>query len=198
MLLEPSFYQQDPLTIARALLGKRLVSRMERKRTSGIIVETEAYLFDDDSACHAVRGKTKSNLAMWGPFGRAYVYPIHAKFCFNVVTGQSGHASAVLIRSLQPDSGLKQMEIRRGTTDRSKLTTGPGRLCQAMAIDRTVDHCDLSLKRKIWIESADLINVEDVMVTPRIGVTSAEDLMLRFVVANNPFVSGPKKWRCNV
>lgn len=154
LILPHDFYSAHPIRVACGLLGQRLVTRINGARTSGLIVETEAYLADGDSASHSARGLGKSNAAMFGPAGRAYVYPIHAKFCFNVVTETKNVGSAVLIRALQPDFGLETMAFRRGAERSRLLTTGPGRLCQALGIDRSLDHVDLTTRRKIWIERA--------------------------------------------
>lgn len=199
-MLNQDFYFQPTALVAQQLIGKRLVSRIGRFKTSGIIVETEAYLSADDPACHGTRGRTKSNASMFGPAGRAYVYPIHAGFCFNVVTKTSGVAEAVLVRALQPDTGLQRMVERRGRDGKRELTTGPSRLCQALAINRKQDGHDLTLGKSLWIEELDKdhstqFSIVDIISTERIGVTSGQDLELRFAWANNDFVSGPKRMR---
>ncbi len=196
-ILPRSFYQTDPVSVARSLLGLRLVSRVNGKRTSGLIVETEAYLADGDSASHSARGQGKSNAAMFGPAGHAYVYSIHASTCFNVVTDEVGIGSAVLIRALQPEAGIPTMGKRRGTKRERSLVTGPGRLCHALGIDRRLDCIDLTTRRQIWIERGDGLRIDSrtIFVTPRVGVTSAADRMLRFVIKGNVFVSGSKRMR---
>ena len=134
---------------------------------------------------------------MFGPAGRAYVYPIHSRHCFNVVTQPAGEAAAVLIRALEPRGGLPAMRLRRSTNDLRLLSTGPGRLCQALAIDRQLDGLSLTSRHKIWIEANpnDRPVPEAIRSTTRIGVTSAHDLELRYVLSGNPFVSGPKYLR---
>ena len=160
--------------------------------TAGRIVEVEAYLSANDPACHAARGMTKRNASMFAPPGLAYVYSIHSRWCFNVVTLPDGIPSAVLIRAVEPLDGLPLMHSRRDGVARAlDLARGPARLCQALGIDRQLDGHDLTLGRRLWIENGDLEAIE-VLVTPRIGISSAQDLPLRFLVADSPYVS--KRW----
>ena len=199
IILQQDLYSQSVGTVAKNLLGKILVRETVDGITSGRIVETEAYLHAGDSACHGWKGQNNSNAAMFGPPGRAYVYPIHGKWCFNTVTQAEGEACAVLIRSLEPIAGIETIRNRRnqnGGGDKRLLTTGPARLCQALAIDRQLDHHDLSLGNELWIETDGFELTDDqFLATPRIGVTSAKGLELRFVIRGNEFVSGSKKLR---
>jgi DNA-3-methyladenine glycosylase len=194
--LERSFYDRDTATVARELIGMQLVRETRAGRVRGRIVETEAYLPRDDSACHAARGKTPRNASMFGKPGIAYVYAIHSRWCFNVVTEPRGVPAAVLIRALEPIEGLPVMEKRRGATRMLDLARGPARLCEAFDIDRRLDGWDLTQQQRLWIARAesDVKEPLDIGVTPRIGVTSAQDLLLRFACRENPFVSGPRKW----
>jgi DNA-3-methyladenine glycosylase len=132
---------------------------------------------------------------MFGQPGLAYVYPIHAKHCFNIVTDQKESGCAVLVRALEPLEGIEAMEQRRGLTVRKRLTTGPACLCQAMAIDKSLSGSDLIDHPDIWVEQGEKVTGENTRVTERIGVTSAEELLMRFVVQGNPFVSGPARLR---
>ncbi len=193
-VLPREFYQRDTVDVARELLGKRLVRRSLEGMTTGRIVEVEAYLPINDPACHAARGRTRSNEAMFGPPGRAYVYPIHSRYCFNVVTQGKGTPTAVLIRAIEPLAGIELMRRRRGRQDRSELARGPGRLCQAFAIDRQLDHWDLVRGERLWIDDElSGSTTLDVGQSKRIGVTSAHDLPLRFFETNSPWVSGPRR-----
>ena len=194
-LIPRSFYQRPTATVARNLIGKRLVSRSGRFKTSGIIVETEAYLAENDPACHGSRGPTPSNASMFGSAGCAYVYPIHAGFCFNVVTGLTGQAEAVLIRAVKPEQGLETMMRRRNTRKERELTTGPSRLCQAFGINRAQDGVDLTIGKVVWIEDVDNQRAFEILQTTRIGVTTGESLRLRFAWQDNDYVSGPKRLR---
>ena len=194
--LERSFYARETTSVARDLIGKLLVSEADG-RTKGRIVETEAYLPSHDSACHAAKHRTSRTEVMFGPAGFAYVYPIHAKFCFNIVTELEEHGCAVLIRAVEPVEGVDLMKYRRGLDDQRRLTTGPSCLCQAMNIDRSMNQLDLTLGTMVWIEEG--IGLDDQEITiktsKRIGVTSATTRRLRYYVAGNRFVSGPVRLR---
>src|SRR4029434_323580 len=149
--LSHDFYARDPIMVARELLGKRLIRETSAGVAAGRIVEAEAYLSSRDPACHASRGLTKKNAAMFGPPGRAYVYMIHARWCLNAVTEQEGVPSAVLIRAIEPLEGIELMQQRRGTEVIRDLARGPARLCHALAIDRTQNHWDLTSGSDLWI-----------------------------------------------
>lgn len=193
-VLARDFYERDTLEVAQELLGKVLIRRTRDGVTAGRIVEAEAYLPEQDSACHGVRGRTPSNAAMFGPAGRAYIYPIHAKYCFNTVTQQRGCPCAVLIRAVEPLEGIPLMQQRRDRTWLTELARGPARLCQAFAIDRQLDHWDLTLGRRLWIDEGVAEATEwTVGNSARIGVTSAKSLPLRYYVVGSPFVSGPRQ-----
>ena len=183
--------------MARDLLGKVLVRETVEGVVSGRILEAEAYLAVDDPACHASRGKTRKNTSMFGPPGHAYVYPIHSRYCFNVVTEPEGVASAVLIRSVEPLAGLELMQIRRRRQRARDLASGPARLCEAFDIDRRLDGWDLTLGRQLWIIDDGAPPVLDASVgrSSRIGVTSAEHLPLRFYIRSHALVSGPRRLR---
>ena len=193
-VLMHDFYGRSSPTVARDLIGKLLVRTLDRRRLTGRIVETEAYLAEGDPACHAARGKTKSNAAMFGPPGRAYVYPIHSRHCFNVVTGADGAGTAVLIRAVEPIDGIDLMQAYRQREKRLELARGPGRLCQAFAIDRRLDHWNLTLGRTLWLAD-DGVRFEDnaVATSTRVGVTSGKEHPLRFYPRSCPHVSGPRR-----
>jgi DNA-3-methyladenine glycosylase len=195
--LPREFYARDPVTVARELLGKRLIRETSPGRAAGRIVEAEAYLSSRDSACHASRGLTKKNAAMFGPPGRAYVYMIHARWCLNTVTEQEGVPSAVLIRAIQPLEGIELMQQRRRTEVIRDLARGPARLCQALAIDRTQNHWDLTSGSELWIAEDPSLNgtPPKIIRSARIGVTSAHRRLLRFYLADNLFVSGRRTVR---
>lgn len=193
-VLQQEFYSREPKIVARELLGKTLISTSGGKKTGGLIVETEAYLSKGDSACHGYHRQTTKNSSMFGPAGYAYVYPIHAKYCFNTVTEEPGKPSAVLIRALQPIFGIEEMERRRKTNELLNLCSGPSKLCQALGIGRYIDGRNLTSKRKVWIIE-DGTNYQATKATARIGVTSAKNLKLRFVVKSSEFASGPKYLR---
>jgi len=189
--LPRSFYDRDVVVVARELLGKLLVRQVRGRLTVGRIVEAEAYLGRGDPANHSYRGQTRRNTSMFGPPGHAYVYPIHSRYCLNAVTEPAGTPSAVLLRAVEPLEGVAAMQRRRETEVLRDLARGPGRLCEAFAVDRALDGYDLTLGRELWIAEPDAPAAPcETIVTPRIGVTSAHDLPLRFALANCPYVSG--------
>lgn len=195
--LPPDFYDRDVVQVARELVGKRLVRHSRDGIVAGRIVETEAYLAADDPACHAARGRTRKNASMFGPPGRAYVYSIHARWCLNTVTQPRGVPSAVLIRAVQPLLGIGRMQRRRNTERTIDLARGPSRLCQAFQIDRRLDGWDLSRGERLWLTlDPDFpIPHHSIGNSPRIGVTSAFDLCLRFYLRGSNYVSGPNRLR---
>jgi len=188
--LDRDFYDRDPIDVARDLLGAILVRRFNRAATTGRIVEVEAYLAKDDTANHAFRGQTRRNASMFGPPGHAYVYAIHARYCLNVVTEPEGVPSAVLIRAVEPLEGINVMRRRRRREKLTDLCRGPARLCEAFAIDRSLDGWDVTLGEKLWLEPGEQpVPADQISSSPRVGVTSAHDLPLRFYVRDCPFVS---------
>jgi len=194
MVLPEGFFNRPVVQVAIDMLGKVLVSRTREGLAAGRIVEVEAYLAKRDAACHASRGKTRGNAAMFGRPGTAYVYPIHSRCCFNAVTQPAGEPSAVLVRAIAPCTGLALMERRRGDVSHLNLARGPARLCEALGIGRAINDYDLTRGRRLWIEENTAIPLtEAVYCSPRIGVTSAIDRYLRFFLKGNPYVSGPRR-----
>lgn len=195
VVLPRSFYGREPAVVASELVGKRLVRLTPEGLCGGRIVETEAYLSSRDPACHANRGMTPRNAAMFGPAGHAYVYMIHAKWCFNCVTEDVGLGSAVLIRAIEPLDGLPLMHARRGRESVLDLTRGPARLCQALAIDRSHNTHDLTSGNELWIEEDESLNGTSLRIlrSPRIGISAAQHRLLRFYLAENRFVSGRRR-----
>lgn len=186
--LGADFFAHPTQTVARMLLGKVLVHETRQGVTAGRIVETEAYLFANDPACHAARGKTARNAAMFGPAGTAYIYLIYGMhYCFNVVTAKVGEGEAVLIRALEPLVGLELMYERRGRVPREKLASGPGNVCRAMGIN--LEHNGHDLCRPPLYLADDGYKAGKIITTTRIGISQAKELPLRFYVADNPYVS---------
>jgi len=183
---------RDPVVVASELLGKRLWRETSAGLCGGRIVEAEAYLSSRDPACHASRGMTRRNSAMFGPPGHAYVYMIHHRWCFNAVTEPEGVPSAILIRAIEPLDGIELMQQRRRTEIIRDLARGPARLCEALAIDRTSNGWDLTLGRELWIADDPESSGQPprIVRSARIGVTSAHRRLLRFYLADNRFVSG--------
>ena len=189
MRLGTKFFEMPTVDLAKALLGKLLVYG----ELSGKIVETEAYLFRGDPACHASRGRTRRNEPMFARAGNVYVYLIYGMHvCLNVVSGAVGEGEAVLIRAVEPVSGLDAMRERRGTDMAEDLCRGPGRLTRAFGI--TVEHNNSSLIDG-RIEIHDKGEKPAILSSPRIGIKEGSELELRFFVAGSRFVSGGKRAR---
>jgi len=162
-------------------------------------VEVEAYLGEEDPAAHAAAGRTLRTSVLFGPPGHAYIYFIYGNhYCLNVSCEREGKAGSVLFRALEPLTGIDELARARsveihGPRDLLKLTTGPGRLCEAFGITRQRDNGgDLTVPESpLWIGD-DGYHARGIAATPRIGITKAADLPLRFLLAGNRFVSGPK------
>jgi DNA-3-methyladenine glycosylase len=199
--LDRAFFSRDPRRVARELLGKVLVRNLDdgQGRPTARIVEVEAYMGIEDPAAHAAAGNTARTAVLFGPPGHAYVYFIYGNhYCLNVSCEPEGRAGSVLIRALEPMSGIEEMARARGMEihgpkDLIKLTSGPGRLAQAFGITRARDNGgDLtSTANSLWMGEGGY-RARGTRVTRRIGITKAADQPLRYVLAGNAFVSGPK------
>lgn len=203
--LPRQFYDRDPRRVSRELLGKVLVRRKGRRDLTARIVEVEAYLGSDDPAAHAAAGRTARNDVLFGPPGHAYVYFIYGNhYCLNVSCLPDGIAGGILFRALEPLDGIEEMARSRGIALRSPrdlklLTSGPGRLAEAFGITRARDNGkDLTSPDSDLFIADDGFRVARVIVTPRIGITKAAALPLRYVIAGNNFVSGPARLRSAV
>jgi len=183
------FYSRDPVAVSRELLGKTLV----HGKTAGRIVEVEAYLGVDDPAAHASRGLTGRTRVLFGPPGHAYVYLIYGMYeCLNLVAEPEGKAGCVLVRALEPLSGLRIMRNRRPAARRPEdLASGPGKLTRAMGITRSLNGAPVT---RGALQVRDLPGAEpfEIAVSPRIGITHCADWPLRFYIAGSPFVSKPR------
>jgi len=192
--LPRSFFLDPPDVVARKLIGKVLVRRYEGRRLAGRIVEVEAYFGLDDPAAHTFIGKTPRNAVLFGPPGFAYVYFIYGMhYCLNFSCEPDGQAGGVLLRALEPLEGLKRMAELRGLDPGANprlLTSGPGRLCEALGITRaTHNGVDVTSRRSgLWVED-DGFACGDLDVSPRVGIRKAADRPLRFALAGNRFVS---------
>jgi DNA-3-methyladenine glycosylase len=192
--LATRFYDRATELVARELLGAVLECATPAGITRGRIVETEAYLGPDDPACHAAGGLTARTQHLFGPPGISYVYLIYGMYwCFNAVTRERGHGAAVLVRAVHPIGGIDLMRRRRPrvTQDRD-LTNGPGKLCMAMGIVGSMSGASLR-EGAIVIHAGEPVPDEDVVVTPRIGITQAAEWPLRYFVRDDPFVSATPK-----
>lgn len=191
--LSSKFYRRDTVQVARELLGKKLFHLKNGELTSGIIIETEAYLGVSDPACHTFEGRrTERVKSMYKPGGHTYVYFIYGMhFCLNVVTQNETRPEAVLIRALFPLDGIKKMQRRRGTLVEKNLCSGPAKLCEALNIDRSCD--GLSLQGpELWIEKHIPFNriKNKIIGSPRIGIPYAGEAKkwpLRFLLTDKFF-----------
>jgi DNA-3-methyladenine glycosylase len=174
------------------VLGRVLVHDLPSGRVSGRIVEVEAYLGERDPASHAYRGRTRRNAVMFGPPGHAYVYFTYGMHhCLNLVTGEEGAASAVLIRALEPLEGLEAMARRRGSgIPAERLARGPGCVARALGLDRRHDGLDLT-RGPLWLEDSPPRRAGPVASGPRVGISVAIDRPWRFWIAGHLCVSGP-------
>jgi len=201
-VLPQQFYARDPRIVARELLGKilvRTVSGRAKKKLSGRIVEVEVYLGEGDLAAHSAAGKTERNHVIFGPPGHAYVYFIYGvHYCLNFSCMPEGQAGCVLLRAIEPMEGLEEMAKARGVSlehlhsisGLKNLTSGPGRVCQALRITRQGLN-----GQELYRTESPLKIVEDgwrpreIRETARIGITKSHDMPLRYLIAGNAFVS---------
>lgn len=191
--LPESFYMHSTEMVAMDLLGRLIVRNTPEATMMARIVEVEAYFGEDDPASHASRGMTPRNSIMFGRAGIAYVYLNYGvHYLFNVVTGREGVAGAVLIRAVEPIYGIESMMKNRSAKSEIALTNGPGKLTKALGInikhngvDLTTDKSDLYIATGVQ-EPFSIIN------SPRVGIATGKDLLLRFAIKGNPYVSGAK------
>lgn len=194
--LLPSFYAQPTLTVARQLLGARLVRVLpDGQRLSGRIVETEAYTGLDDLASHGRRKPTKRNAPMYGPPGRAYIYFTYGNYwMLNIVTEPEGHPAAVLIRAVEPLEGLDEMAARRPDRPPLEWTSGPAKLVLAFGITGDMNTTDMTTPAGgLWVEPGESVPEDRVRTGPRVGLNTAPEPWLslpwRFWEAGNLYVS---------
>jgi len=198
-LLRREFFNRDPRLVSRELLGKLIVRKEAGKKMVGRVVEVEAYLGEGDLAAHAAAGETERNAVLWGPPGHAYVYFIYGvHHCLNISCLPRGEAGCILIRALEPVSGLEEMARARelagfdpeSRRELRKLASGPGRLCEALGITRRRDNGkDMVSAASDLQVMDDGFQVKEIAVTPRIGITKAVEKPLRYVIAENFFIS---------
>lgn len=192
MKLPKDFYDRPTLDVAEGMIGKVLVRRLDDVRVAGVIVETEAYIGTTDLACHASKGRTKRTEVMFGEPGRTYVYLIYGfHHCLNAVTEARDFPAAVLIRAIEPLDGVDTMRRNRSRAVKDNdIGSGPGKLCQAMGIDRSINDISLS-GTTLWVEDRNL-EPGRIVASPRIGVEYAgeyRDRPWRFFVEDNPHIS---------
>ena len=183
-ILPRNFYNRPTLTVARELIGTRLVRILDGVRLVGLITEAEAYIGESDLACHAKAGRTPRTQVMYGPPGHAYVYFTYGNhWMLNAVTEQEGFPAAVLIRAIQPIEGVEVMSARRNGRD----AFGPGKLTKAMGISKTDNTVDLTkASNDLWIEAGISVPDKNVTIGPRVGLNTVPEPWLskpwRFLV----------------
>jgi len=194
-----AFFGRSPDVVARQLLGKVLRHKYKGEWLSGRIVEVEAYLGLNDPASHTFIGQTERNRVLFGPPGLAYVYLIYGMYyCLNVSCMPAGEPGGVLFRAIEPLEGVKTMARLRGlpeTSGASRISGGPGRLCQALGITRLLhNEVDVTREGSILRIVDDGYRVTSIDVTPRIGIQKAADLPLRFLIGSDRRVrNGPTR-----
>jgi len=195
MKLTQLFYRRDVLNVARDLVGKIIVKKVENKLYSAKIVEVEAYRGIDDMSAHSYIGITERNKVMFEPGGLLYVYFTYGMYyCCNVVTGLEGEGDAVLIRAAEPLKGLQYFSSNRfGKTDYSEkdkinMLNGPGKFCMAFGINKNDNGTNLT-GNQIYILDSEKIEDEFITVNTRIGIKKSKELKWRFYLKNNQYVS---------
>jgi DNA-3-methyladenine glycosylase len=195
--LTRSFFVRDTLLVAEQLLGKVLIRKIHNRYLSGRIVEVEAYIGEEDLACHASRGRTTRTEVMFGKAGCAYIYLIYGMYyCFNIVTEKKDFPAAILIRALEPLEGKEQMMQYRHNQNLHALTNGPGKMCQALAIDTQLNGEDVCESKKLFIvDDGFRVEKKEILQSTRIGVDYAGASALypwRYYLRNSEFVSRKK------
>lgn len=183
-ILKKSFYSRNPIIVAKELIGKILVRELNGEIISGRIIEIEAYNGLEDEAAHSYRGITKSNFPLFGPAGYSYVYSIHSHHCVDIVTGDLSNPTGVLIRALYPLSGIELMKKFRNKERLVDLTSGPGKICQALQITKELNNLDITKKEtKLYIiEDNFSLKGLEILSSPRIGISKAKEKKYRFYI----------------
>ena len=181
-ILAREFYLHDTVTVAKNILGKKIIREIGNQTISGLITETEAYRHTDDPASHAFRNITNRNKVMFGKVGVAYVYFTYGMhYCFNIVARNPRIAAgAVLIRAIKPEKGIDKMLINRNNVNLKNLTNGPAKLAQALQI--TKEHYGLDLTKKTKLYISDGIKPRKIVASPRIGIRKAKDKLWNFKI----------------
>lgn len=193
MIIPRSFYERDTIAVARELLGQIIVRETDEGVTRARIVETEAYLGEKDDAAHSYRGRTERVRVQFGPKGHAYIYMIYGMYyCLNITSGPPGVPEAILIRALEPLSGLALMAQRRKTEKPRNFCSGPGKLCKAMDIGRDLYGADLCREGELYLEYGEAPAA--VTASKRVGIDYAvlcRDELWRFYATGSAYISRP-------
>jgi DNA-3-methyladenine glycosylase len=190
--LDRQFFDRPALKVARQLLGKRLVRLEAGERTAGIIVEAEAYIGEEDQACHARVGYTPRTRVLYGPPGHAYVYFTYGNYwMLNFVAEREGFPAAILIRGIVPTEGIERVAARRQGQPRAHWTDGPGKICLALSIDKSLNEADLCAPdAELFVEQGVTIPELSVTTGPRVGLNNTPEpwksIPWRFLAQYNP------------
>jgi DNA-3-methyladenine glycosylase len=192
--LSRRWFERPASVVAPTLIGRHLVRRFpDGARCRVRIVETEAYE-PGDPASHAFGGQTARNATMFGPGGHLYVYLSYGiHHCLNVVTGKPGHGAAVLLRAAEPLENLARLAQNRGVDDERALCRGPGRLAQALGVDRAFDGIDLLGDGALWIEPGTPVSRARLEATPRVGISVATDVPWRWIEAGSRWATPTRR-----
>lgn len=187
--LNREFFKRDPSVVAKDILGKILVYQTDRGILSGRITETESYEAYTDKSAHSYTGKSERNKSLYLEGGHLYLFKVHKYICLDIVTGEEGVPSSVLLRSLEPIEGVEAMKENRDKERLTELTTGPGKLVQALGIPIKYDGYDICKPNsKIYVVN-DGYEVEEIVETTRVGISKAKDLLNRFYIKDNEYIS---------
>lgn len=187
-ILTSDYFEGKCTDLAQDFIGKLLLHRTSEGMAGGIIVETEAYLGANDPACHLASGRTKRTKPFFGGKGTIYVFKIYRHSNLNIITECNSHPECILIRALEPTHGIKLMKKRRGTENLTELTTGPGKLTEALGITKEnlnntpLDDCPMEIRKTNFSDF-------EVIRTGRVGLSTAEDWPLRYTMRDNEFLS---------
>lgn len=190
-ILSRNFYDRGPEIVAKDLLGKYLIRVIRGKFLIGKIVETEAYLPFDDPAAHSFKGKNEGNKSTFGPPGYAYIHSSRHHTLLDIVNLSINIPGSVLLRALEPIEGITEMKKNRNSENLFNLTSGPAKLCQALNITKQEDGIDVTEVNSNLFIARDIYEKGEVLYlkSPRIGISKAKELLLRYFIKNNPFVS---------
>lgn len=189
IILPREFYTRKTTIVAKELLGKRIIRKLGNIRIEGKIVETEAYGGKEDPASHAYRGVTERNKVMFEEPGHVYVYFTYGNhWCLNFVAHEQNKPGAVLIRAIEPISGIEYMKKFRNISNLENLCNGPGKLTKALKIDKKLNGIDITKEGELYVVNSEEKNFE-VEVSSRIGIKKGKDKLWRFFIKGNPFVS---------
>ncbi len=196
--LDRKFFLRHPIEVAPEILGKFLIRKDGKRKIVSKIVETEAYGGKEDKACHVGRfGYTKRTRPLFGEVGYAYIYSVHINvYCLNIVAHKDNDAGGVLIRALEPIKGIKwileSLKIEPKKYNITKLLNGPGKLCKALKIDKSLNGEDMINGKKIYISAGEVIDKNNIIATPRINIPYAQeskDWLWRFIIKDSIFLS---------